>query len=79
KHEIFAWDQASYADASVSLWYTLTHHARVWPTEMFKVILGARPPAVAWLGQFFVPIGQAMHSVDFGLLLSVVLTCFGTL
>jgi len=34
---------------------------------------GSKPPAVAWLGQFFVPIGYRLDHVEVALLVSVVL------
>lgn len=79
RNEIFAWDQAAYADNSIELWYTLAHHARLWPDRMFSVVWGQRPPAIAWIGQFFVPLGQFIHSIDCALLLSIVVTQFCTI
>ena len=35
---------------------------------------GAKPPAVAWLGQFFVPLGGVLGGVSTALLLSIVVT-----
>ncbi len=40
---------------------------------------GTKAPGVAWLGEFFVPLGQAFGSIEFGLLLSVLATQFATL
>ena len=40
---------------------------------------GFKTPGIAWLGQFFVPLGQLVGSVEFGLLLSILTVQFGTL
>lgn len=72
KRCIFAWDQAVYADTTVELWFALTHNIQAWPKLMFSAIISQRPPAIAWFGQFFVPLGQLCHSIDFGLLCSTI-------
>jgi len=40
---------------------------------------GTKAPGVAWIGQFFVPIGQLFNSIEFGLFLFIILTQIATL
>ena len=40
---------------------------------------GTKAPGVAWIGQFFVPIGQLFNSIEFGLLLFIIITQIVTL
>jgi 4-amino-4-deoxy-L-arabinose transferase-like glycosyltransferase len=40
---------------------------------------GTKAPGVAWIGQFFVPIGQLFNSIEFGLLLFIIITQIATL
>ena len=40
---------------------------------------GTKAPGIAWLGQWFVPIGRLLGSIEFGLLLSIIVAQFGTL
>jgi hypothetical protein len=71
KEQIFAWDEAAYGGCTIDLWILLTRHPKSWLSALFDVMLNSRPPLLAWIGQFFVPVGQLFHSVDFGLLASV--------
>jgi hypothetical protein len=70
---VFPWDQAWYGQVSVELFYHLTHSPIDWVREMISAF-GAKAPGIAWVGQFFVPIGQLINSVDIGLLLSILVT-----
>ncbi len=74
----FAWDQSLYARHCSDLWYTLTHTPLLWPQAMFSAF-GGVPPATLWLGQFFVPMGQAFGSIESGLLCEIVCIHFCTL
>src|ERR1043166_467816 len=67
---IWWWDQSLYASGSVDLWATLRLRTRIWPDAMAHV-LGVWPPAISWIGQFFVPFGGLVGSDDVALLLSV--------
>lgn len=40
---------------------------------------GSKAPGIAWVGQWFVPIGQGFGSIELGLLLSIIIVQFGTL
>jgi len=70
---VWPWDQAWYGEISLNLFYTLTEAPASWLTEMRQAI-GQKPPGVTWLGQFFVPIGYLLGSIEAGLLLSIVFT-----
>jgi hypothetical protein len=75
---VWPWDQAWYAEVSVDLWYLLTHHPGEWPAAMINAF-GSKAPGVAWIGQLFVPLGQAAGSIEFGLMLSILAAHLGTL
>jgi hypothetical protein len=75
---VWPWDQAWYGEVSVDLWYLLNRHPGQWPAAMLNAF-GSKSPGVAWFGQFFVPLGQAVGSVEFGLMLSLLVAHFGTL
>lgn len=66
------WDQAWYGKHSVELFFTLVYSPSKWFSAMLSV-LGRQAPGIAWIGQFFVPVGLLIGSVDTGLLLSIVL------
>ncbi len=70
---VWPWDQAWYGQVSVELFYNLIHSPLNWIKEMISAF-GTKAPGTAWLGQFFVPLGQIIGSIDTGLLVSVVLT-----
>jgi hypothetical protein len=72
-HSIWPWDPAWYGEVSVDLWATLRNDAGNWGTAMAHAF-GAKPPAVAWLGQFFVPFGGLVGGDSTALLLSIVVT-----
>ena len=69
---VWPWDQAWYGEVAVDLWWKLAHTPRQWCEAMLEAF-GSKSPGVAWLGQFFVPLGDQVGSVESGLLLSVVL------
>jgi hypothetical protein len=75
---VFPWDQAWYGKVSIELFYRLTHSPLNWGKDMISA-LGIKAPGIAWLGQFFVPIGQLVGSIDIGLLLSIIATQFSIL
>lgn len=69
---VWPWDPAWYGEVSINLWATLRLHPEDWPSLMANAF-GSKPPAVAWLGQFFVPFGYRAGNVELALLVSVVL------
>jgi hypothetical protein len=75
---VWLWDQAWYGEVSVDLWYQLIHHPVLWLGAM-REAFGIKAPGIAWVGEFFVPLGQAFGSIEFGLLLSVLAAQFATL
>ncbi|HEY6393489.1 MAG TPA: glycosyltransferase family 39 protein, partial [Bryobacteraceae bacterium] len=75
---VWPWDQAWYGEVSADLWFLLAHHPGQWPASMLNAF-GTKAPGVAWIGQFFVPLGQAAGSIEFGLMLSILAAHFGTL
>ncbi len=75
---VWPYDQAWYGEVSVDLWYLLTHHPGEWAANMLSAF-GTKAPGVAWLGQFFVPLGHVAGSIEFGLMLSILAAHFGTL
>ena len=67
---VWPWDQAWYGAQTISLYEALRHHPLSWPAALVAAT-PAKPPAVVWIGQFFVPLGAALGSIDSSLLLSV--------
>jgi hypothetical protein len=70
---VWPWDQAWYGELSVDLWYILSRAPRWWYSGMVEA-LGLKPPAVVWLGQFFVPLKGIFGSVEAALLFSILIT-----
>jgi len=68
---IWPWDPAWYGEVSVDLWATLRTNPHHWSYAMTHAF-GLKPPAVAWLGQFFVPFGAIVGRDAVALLLSVI-------
>src|SRR6266851_1260236 len=44
---VWPYDQAWYAEVSVDLWYSLTHHPGEWAASMLSAF-GTKAPGVAW-------------------------------
>jgi 4-amino-4-deoxy-L-arabinose transferase-like glycosyltransferase len=68
---IWPWDPAWYGEVSVDLWATLRTNPHHWPYAMTHAF-GLKPPAIAWLGQLFVPFGAIVGRDGPALLLSVI-------
>jgi hypothetical protein len=77
-HAVWPWDPAWYGEVSVDLWFWLGHSLGQW-CGLMATGLSMKPPGIVWIGQFFVPLGQVLGSIETGLLLSVLLTQFGLL
>lgn len=77
-HSVWPWDQAWYGEVSANLWFTLLHSPGPWWLEMMRAF-GIKAPGIAWVGQWFVPMGRMLGSIELGLLLSVIFVQFGTL
>jgi hypothetical protein len=75
---VWPWDQSWYGEVSVRLWYTLRHQPEQWFDAM-EAAIGSKPPAVTYLGQFFVPLRRWTGSVEFPLHLSILFTQMLTL
>jgi hypothetical protein len=72
------WGQAWNGEVSVQLYYTLRHQPGQW-LQALRAAFGSKPPAVAYLGQFFVPLRHLTGSIDVALRLSVLLAQLLTL
>ncbi len=70
---VWPWDQALFGRVSVELFYGLTYTPTAWVNQMLHAI-GGKEPGVSWFGQFFVPLGYLLGSIDIGLLLSIWVT-----
>src|SRR5262245_922806 len=77
-HSVWPWDQAWYGEVSTDLWFTMINSPGEWWPSMWKAF-GIKAPGIAWVGQWFVPISRTLGSIEVGLLLSIILTQFGTL
>jgi len=72
---VWPWDQAWYAQLSTDLWYWLTHSPGRWLATMADG-MDLKPPAIAWIGQFFVPLHRILGSTETALLVFIVITQF---
>jgi hypothetical protein len=70
---VWTWDPAAYGKGSVELFYTLIYSSKDW-VRLILNVFQAQAPGVSWFGQFFVPLGYVLGSIDVGLLLSILLT-----
>ncbi len=75
---VWPWDQAWYGEVSVDLYGALGQGLDVW-TEAMRNALPLKPPGIAWLGQWFVPIGLALGRIEIALMASILLCQLGTL
>ena len=76
---VWSWDPSWYGEVATRLWFVLTQKEfLLWLEEMVNAF-GTKAPGVAWFGQFFVPIGVAVNSVEVGLLFSIWFTQLLTL
>jgi hypothetical protein len=75
---IWQWDQSWYGAGSIHLWATLRLTPQAWWSAMLHVF-GSKPPAIAWIGQFFVPLGGVLGSTQVALLYSIELTLASSL
>jgi hypothetical protein len=74
-HRVWPWDQAWYGEQSVDSWYWLTHSIVKW-VQPAPALQSFKPPALVWIGQFFVPLRHLFGSVELSLLVSTVLAQF---
>jgi len=74
---VWPWDPAWYGEVSVDLWFKFGHFSK-WGPAMLSAF-GTKAPGIAWFGQFFVPLGRAMGSIETGLLCSVLAAQIGSL
>lgn len=75
---VWPWDPAWYGEVSADLWFTLLNSPGHWWLAMMRAF-GIKAPGIAWVGQWFVPIGRMLGSIELGLLLSIIAVQFGTL
>ena len=64
--------------ATLDLYHALTHTPAQWPRLMLE-IFPTKPNGLIWIGQFFVPLGYVIGSLDTALLLAIALMQFVTL
>jgi hypothetical protein len=70
---VWSWDPALYGRNSVELFFGLLHTPTDWVLQMLHAV-GGKAPGVSWFGQFFVPLGYFLGSIDVSLLLSILVT-----
>jgi hypothetical protein len=70
---VWPWDQSLFGKVSVELFFTLVYAPTDWIDQMLHAV-GGKAPGVSWFGQFFVPLGYLLGSIDVGLLLSIWVT-----
>jgi len=66
----FGGDQSGHAYTSINLYQMLVRFPAQWRAAMLEAV-PSRGPGIAWIGQFFVPLGYVMSSVDTAFLLLV--------
>jgi hypothetical protein len=66
---LWPWDEAYYGTGSIDLWATLRLAPGSWVNAMTHAFV-IWPPGIAWIGQFFVPLGGVLGSDRVALLLS---------
>jgi hypothetical protein len=66
---LWPWDEAYYGSGSIDLWATLRLAPGSWVNAMTHAFV-IWPPGIAWIGQFFVPLGGVLGSDRVALLLS---------
>lgn len=71
----FGGDQSEYATRTLILFRALITSPSQWAALMVTGE-GFRPPGIAWVGQFFVPLGYLIGSIDRGLLCSILAVQF---
>jgi dolichyl-phosphate-mannose-protein mannosyltransferase len=76
---IWRWDDSWYGEVAVDLWAKLRQSSLGWWHSEMVHAFGIKPPAIAWIGQFFVPLHGVVGSVEVALKLSVVLAQAGVL
>jgi hypothetical protein len=67
---VWGFDQSWYGQVSVELYDSLRHHPGDWLKDM-RGAFATKAPGIAWFGQFFVPLGTRIGSIDLALHLSV--------
>ena len=69
---VWMWDQSIYGTGSVELFYVMVHSPGRWLRRLN--IPQVQAPGISWLGQFFVPLGYLLGSIDTALLISIIMT-----
>lgn len=75
---IWAWDPAWYGQVSIELWAALKASPSAW-MDSLQSAFASKPPGIAWLGEFFVPLRRILGAPEPAMLLSIVATQFVTL
>lgn len=71
-HSVWSWDPAWYGEVTLDLFYTLLHDGpKAWFAAGLKAF-GVKAPAIAWLGEWFVPLRFLFGSAERALLVFVV-------
>ena len=67
---VWPWDQAWYGQVSADLFYWLIHSPVKWLQTMSDG-MDIKPPAIAWIGQFFVPLHKVFGTTEISLLVFI--------
>lgn len=68
---VWPWDPAWYGEVSVKLYFSLTHDIQSWSDAALHAF-SIKAPAIAWFGEFFVPLRALFGSFERALLCSIV-------
>jgi hypothetical protein len=75
---VWPWDQAWYGEVALDLWHARHDGLSAWLSALVHAI-GAKPPLLVWLGQFFIPLSALTGDIESSLLLLNVAAAFATL
>jgi hypothetical protein len=77
-HSVWPWDQAYYGDWTLRTWRAHLLGPVGWSSAMIHA-LSDRPPLIAWVGQFFLPLRHLTGDFESALLVLNIVAASGTL
>jgi hypothetical protein len=81
-HSVWPWDQASYGDWTLRTWRAHLLGPVAWSSAMIHALSeygSARPPLIAWAGQFFLPLRHLTGGFESAMLVLSIVAASGTL
>jgi len=75
-NRVWPWDQAWYGEVSVDLYYKFLNNSFFEWTKSMGSAFGIKAPAIAWFGQFFVPLSTIVGTIDRALMIQIIFIQF---